>query len=395
MGEKDLVPGNELVLTDSQLESLSMDYRALAKKALYDDSYESDLHAALYAPATFLKDPTNFEAAFDVVIYHLNEAHRKCKDETTLRIVARVADELFNNHIYVIQYRIDYALNENKKGFLKKISEFLAEVPKKLSINYVQTLIDAAPEIGKLSGAYFEYLSRRWMIKEKEQYFYNQLANVYQKILDAECFDPDIGLARNNYLRNKENILRYVVMQKGLVAATNLTKFDKSDSQVQDSARAISRALIETGQWDNLVEFLLMVKGKGIANLFELKKEAIEAYENFRRGEICGDDGIIDSGLKFVSKFIVSSLVSIISFFGAIYYRFTTEKIIVKGFWDSLLNVFSTSFSSLVLAIAFSIGAFIATYIIVSMLNTIINTIKRNSSSKKLALARVSFENRL
>jgi len=123
-----------LMHNEFQLDTANENYKSLAMRALRDDSHECDLRAALYAPSVFLQDPSGFESAFDLIIYHLDEAFRKTDSDKDRRIVSRVAEELFNNHVYVMQYRIEFALAENRKGLIRRIGEFIEAIPTKLEL---------------------------------------------------------------------------------------------------------------------------------------------------------------------------------------------------------------------------------------------------------------------
>jgi len=380
-----------LMHNDFQLDTANENYKSLAIRALRDDSYESDLRAALYAPSVFLQDPSAFESAFDLIIYHLDEAFRKTDLDKDKKIVSRVAEELFNNHVNVMQYKIEFALAENKKGLIRRIGEFIEAIPSKLSLDVQITLIEVAPDVAQLSCAYFEYLSTKWMIHEKEGYFYNQLANVYQKILDCECFDPGIGLVRNNYLRNKEDILRHVVFQKGLVPAMNLTEFDYADTQMQGSARIITRALIEKNDWNNLVSFLSIAKEKQLVNLFELKKEVLEAYNSYLTEIYLRRDNILSSGVGLLWKIGLSVAVCLLSFCLIIYHKFVTTNIVWNGFFDTIPKLLSVS----ILAIIVSIGSGVLALILLIVISRVIGAFKRRSGRRNVRKELLIFEQQL
>jgi len=392
---------SNLSLAETRLARLEDEYYNLEKKALYGNSYDIDLQAAFLVPAVFLRNPSNFEATFDLIIYHLDEAYKKCSDEMTKRMISRAAEELFNNHVNVIQFRIEIAAKENQKEFLQKLKEFIKNIPKKLKTNIMETAIQATPDIIELGAEYFNYLANNWKIKEQEQYFYNQLVNVYQKILDSECFNPDIGLIRNNYLRNKENVLRCVIYEKGLFAALNLVKLDKNDSQLQDSMRIISFALVEKRDWENLIKLLSIAKEKNLPNYSELQKEAVEGYRKFKHGTkdnmgiidsvISNCSDLVNSTLGFVGKSIISAIASIVAFLGTIYYKFSSNKILTNGFWDSVLRFFSLSFSTFLWAIGISFAFFILTYVLLSLSETMKNLLTTFKADKEVR----EFQNRI
>lgn len=280
--------GKELILiTQNEIDQLDQEYVELSKNAHKDLTHESDYQAALRVPAAFLRKPSNFEQAFDKILFHLDEAYRKSTDENTKIMVSRTTDDMFHKIICIIQAKIDLVSKENTKTFFQKfrdsISNFFDNVKNNLHLTEPSAIIaaSAAPEVGKLSVAFFDYLLTRWEIKNEESYFYNQLADVYQKILNSKSFRNEFGLIRNTFTTNKENILTYVVLQKGLTAAKNLMKYDEKDSERQDSARIIMRTLVLMQEWEKGADFLHEINTAGLANYSELKGEFLEGYKQF------------------------------------------------------------------------------------------------------------------
>ena len=234
-----------------------------------------------------MRKPSNFEQSFDKILFHLDEAYRKSTDANTKIMVSRTTDDIFHKVICIIQAKIDLVSKENARTFFQKvrdsISNLFDSVKDNLHLAEPSAIIaaSAAPEVGKLSVAFFDYLLTKWEIKNEESYFYNQLANVYQKILDSKSFSNEFGLIRNTFTTNKDNILTYVVLQKGLTAAKNLMKYDEKDSERQDSARIITRTLIAMREWEKGANFLHEINTAGLANYMELKDEFIGEYKQF------------------------------------------------------------------------------------------------------------------
>ena len=280
--------GKELVtITPNEIDQLDREYVDYSKNAHRDLTYESDYQAALRVPAAYLRKPSNFEQSFDKILFHLDEAYRKSTDTNTKIMVSRTTDDIFHKVICIIQAKIDLVSKENSRTFFQKvrdsISNFFDNVKNNLHLEEPSAIIaaSAAPEVGKLSVAFFDYLLTKWEIQNEESYFYNQLANVYQKILDSKSFSNEFGLIRNTFTTNKDNILTYVVLQKGLTAAKNLMKYDEKDSERQDSARIIMRTLIAMQEWEKGANFLHEINASGLANYSELKDEFIGEYKQF------------------------------------------------------------------------------------------------------------------
>jgi hypothetical protein len=282
MADKELVS-----ITRNELDQLDQEYVVHSKNALRDLTYESDYQAALRVPAAYLKKPSNFEQSFDKILFHLDEAFRKSKGENIKTMVSRTTDEMFHKVICIIKAKIDLITKENTKGFFQKISEsvsnFVNNVIENQALLHPVAILaaSASPEVGKLSIAYFDYLLTKWETNREESYFYIQLANVYQKILDSKSFNNQFGLIRNTFTTNKKNILAHVICEKGLTAAKNLMKFDERDSERQDSARIILRTLIAINEWKKGAKLLYEMNAAGLSNYAELKDEFLAAYKQF------------------------------------------------------------------------------------------------------------------
>lgn len=275
------------VISQHELDQLEKEYDDYSKNAHRDLTHESDYQAALRVPAAFLKKPSNFEQTFDKILFHLDEAYRKSTNLSTKTMVSRTADDMFHKVICIIQAKLDVVVKENSKSFFQKIGEsinkFFDNTAENLHLGEPLAIISAsaAEPVGRLSVAFFDYLLTRWEIRKEESFFYNQLATVYQKILDAKSFNNEFGLIRNTFTRNKEDILTHVVFQKGVTAAKNLMKYDEKDSERQDSARIIVRALIAIHEWEKGAKFLHEVSVAKLINYSELKEEFVEGYKQF------------------------------------------------------------------------------------------------------------------
>jgi len=280
--------GNELiVIENNELERLDQIYLEYSKKALIDPTYESDYQAALRAPAAFLKKPSNIENTFDKILFHLDEAYRKSSDDKMRLMISKTIDDIFHKLIGIIQAKIDYIQIENNKNLFQKITEtftnFFNNVRKNLFHGEPLAVFaeSAAPEIGKLLGAFFDYLLINWELKRNITFFYNQLANIYQKILNSKAFSNQFGLIRNTFTTNKQNILAYVTQEKGLSAARILMKYDENESEKQDSARIILRTLTSMGEWEKGADLLSELRESKLPNYAEMRDEYLRAYKSF------------------------------------------------------------------------------------------------------------------
>lgn len=273
-------------ISSQELDALDREYTTFSKNAHTDVTYESDYQAAFRVPAAFLKKPSNFELAFDRILFHLDAAYRKSNDLNTRSMVSRASDDLFHGIISIIQFRIDSIEKENAKGLFQKISEsinnFIDSLKNELfALNDPRIAVakSLAPEVLNLSRAFFEFMLIKWELKKEVTFFYNQLANVYQKILNSKSFSHEHGLIRNTFAANKERVLTYVTAEKGMSAALNLMRFDQSDIERQDSARIITRALIENLKWEKGADFLHEMKLKRVGNYGEIEEDFLKKYK--------------------------------------------------------------------------------------------------------------------
>jgi len=371
----------EVMISESKLLQLDQKYDELARNARTDKTYVSDYNAAFHVPATFLRNPSDLEATFDKIIFHLDSAFRKAENDDTKDIISRTAEELFSDHIYIIQARIKYIKDQNAKGFFQKLIDtakgITNKIPNLLGRNFKEIAVTISEDAINLVEAYFTFLTTKWKINEEESFFYNQLASVYEKILESSCFNNEFGLLRNTFSRNKENIFRFVVLNKGLSSALNLTKFDKTTTELQDSTRIIARALMESCDWEKLIDFMKLVKSKNLTNYIELKREAIETYKgaNLPEGTV----------IEWAGKGILAGL---FTFFGVVYYKFKTSDS-VTGFFNTIWHFITTSFDALFVALGASIGVVIILYMLILILRKTKDIINMNKYKKAVSV----FEN--
>lgn len=297
-----------LTLTNSQLQKLDQEYEKLVDSSHFDSGWETDYEAALRAPAAFmLSKITNFESTFDRIIFHLDDALKKTEDIYISKAISRTADDQFSRLIHVIQNQIEYIKKQNERGFFEKFADRIGSIVSTISTpsSYftagtpgASIAVNIAPEVGNMFKDFLLYFNQKLQIEKDETIFYNQLSHVYQKILDSNCYNPEFGLIRNTFTRNKEDIIKHVVYQKGLTAGRHLMKFDKTDAEKQDSFRIICYALAEIQDWDNLIEFLTDMKPNNYANYKELEKAVIKEFAEVHRNKLLGAKQLFSSKLN-------------------------------------------------------------------------------------------------
>lgn len=303
---------NGIVLTNAQIQQIQTiddDYEKLVAKSHFDNDWETDYQAALRAPAAFmLQNITNFEATFDRIIFHLDESIKKANDKEINRALSRTADDMFSKMIYIIQNHIELIKSEHERGIFEKVTNSVSNIIQtvaspsayfKAGTPASSIALSIAPEVGNLFKDFLTYFNQKLQIEKDINIFYNQLAHVYQKILDSECYNPEYGLIRNTFSRNKEDIIRYVVYQKGLTAGMNLMKFDKTESEKQDTVRIISNALTEKCDFDTTVRFLNELKAQSYSNYIDIETGVINLFKEINKQKLLsGFKSILRSNLK-------------------------------------------------------------------------------------------------
>jgi hypothetical protein len=290
---------NQLALLSSeQIFTLSKKYDDLSKKALNDNSYESDYFSAFLVPTAFLKNPSNFEVCFDKIIFHLDEAYKKSDNESDRRMVSKSMDDLFHKLIYIIQDKIEISKKQNDRNIVNKTVDFFTNSSKVALQFFVKSnspagliknsielatgesdLLLIANHSADIINSFAEYLYYKWEIKKDEAFFYTQLAHVYQKILNSSAFKSEFGLVRNTFSRNKEFVLKNTIEQKGLTSAIHLTKYDTNSNEKNYSAKVIVEELIELGRWEDIISFVKMAKNQNLEVLNEIINDAYEGYQ--------------------------------------------------------------------------------------------------------------------
>jgi hypothetical protein len=295
-----------IVLSNTQIQKIDNEYEKLVEQSHFDNEWNTDYQAALRAPAAFmLNKVTNFEATFDRIIFHLDESIRKSDDKDIQRALCRTADDMFSRMIHLIQNHIDLIKKENEKGFFEKFTNSVSSIVQSVSnpSSYFKgaasLAINIAPEVGNMFKDFLVYFNQKLQLEKNETIFYNQLSHVYQKILDSECYNPEFGLIRNTFTRNKEEIIRHVVYQKGLNIGKNLMKFDKTETEKQDTVRIINNALAESYQWDSVLQFLTELKEGNYKNYNETERLAINNFREIHKQKILqGLKNIFRANLK-------------------------------------------------------------------------------------------------
>ncbi|MGV8828293.1 MAG: hypothetical protein ACWA6U_08220 [Breznakibacter sp.] len=279
-------------IEQGKLRLFASEYSKIAQQAHQDPSFESDYIAAYLAPTEFMTKPSSFESTFDTILFHLNEAYKKAISDDEREIVSRTTEDIFSRLIIITQEKINNARIQSRKGLLDK----LIDTVKKMQSNFAKaltqfnfgttkntittivkknpialTLLTIGPEVGNLTEAFSTYLFEKWEINQNEEYFNKQLLNVFEKILNAECY-KDHTLVRNCFQRVKEDTLRYAFYYKGVTACLNLSKFDFNENEEVHTNRLIVNLIIESENWALPYDYLEHINNPNVSQLISIIK---------------------------------------------------------------------------------------------------------------------------
>jgi len=271
-------------IEQNKLELFEGKYNEMAQRAHTDNTYESDYIAAYLAPAKFMNRPSGFEASFDIILFHLNEAYRKSISKDEKLIISRTVEDIFSRLLIVIQDKIQVAKQSAVKKFFKNLFksirnvqenffntlEEVNETTKNIFNNELknvgaidilkmnpkgQLLFSIGPEISNITEAFVTCLYERWEIKQNEEYFYMQVLSVFEKILNADCFENH-GLVKNCFLRVKNEILPFAYYHKGVDICLFLGNFDDDENNKIETNRILVNVLIESKKWELPYDYL-------------------------------------------------------------------------------------------------------------------------------------------
>ena len=143
-------------------------------------------------------------------------------------------------------------------------------------------LAGAGPVVGVIAFAVatdmlMEYLGDRTELKRDTGLFIEQLASVYEKILDSKHFGNS-GLVRNTLASKKEIVFDHILQKKGLTAALNLCRYDITEAETNESARVIVTYFAATQQWENATERFYKYHEDKLSNLEDLRQIILEYY---------------------------------------------------------------------------------------------------------------------
>ncbi len=281
-------------IEQSKLYLIALEYSKIAQQAHKDTSYERDYIAAYLAPAEFMSKPSSFsfEATFDTILFHLNEAYKKAISDDERDIVSRTTEDIFSRLLIIIQEKINNARMQSRKGlfdklvgsvvrmksnFAEALTEFGSASPKEAITSVIKknpvalTLRTIGPEVGNLTEAFSTYLFDKWEIKQSDKFFNKQLLNVFEKILNAECY-KDHSLVRNCFQRVKEDTLKYTFNNKGLDACLNLSRFDFNENEKEQTNSLIEGYLTESEKWALPYNYLEHINDPDISQLIAIIK---------------------------------------------------------------------------------------------------------------------------
>lgn len=210
------------------------EYQEVANTAINDETYKSDLKAAILAPSIFLQSPKNFETCFDKIVYHLENAIDKCDNPKDKQKIQLFAQEIYHGHIFIIKSKVDFLIEKNNEGFLTKIDNFFKKVfggyVKEHTVQLPSTISDFlqteyGPEAVTLMVEYFRVLAKNTKLNEELNLFYIQMFRTYRKVIQTNIYKKDTRLMVNTIKSNIDNINNAISITQTWDEAPHLIAF--------------------------------------------------------------------------------------------------------------------------------------------------------------------------
>jgi hypothetical protein len=265
--------------TSYEIDLMHKQYQDNYFRITQSDSYLPALKAAILAPSIFLKNIQDFEATFDSIIHHLELALSKAKNEFEAQEIKRIAQELFHCHIYMIEQKINYLKALANQHIGQKIKTLftgnssIAEPPFQLSGN----IIAITTQILNIQAAsfiteYFQRLYAEWKVDRKSLFFYVQLARTYRKIVASNIYSKQFSLINNTIDRNKFEIIR---------------------------------AIVNTNEWDEGVEFIASLEHRKPFHFSMLKSQFYRGYRKYFMKRNLFSTYLFFCALLFLSVYLI------------------------------------------------------------------------------------------
>lgn len=271
----------EALISVDDFQNYLTKYNDVARVARTDLTPESDLIAARLAPIVFLVNLKGFEATFDLVVHHYEQALKKAGSKNTQLSISRECEEMFHLHIYTLQLKIEDMKSKMRESMWGKAKSSFKQILVGIrdffltSLTGMEDIVDGTIDMLSL---YFEKIRFEWRVKEEEAFFYLQIGHVYQKILDSQCYSGEFSLLQNTFSTNKERILPAVVQKQGMSASVDLLDFAKSSREKRDGVRIIMDALINSNRFEDILLLIPRISSM-VDNMWELKQRIMQGYE--------------------------------------------------------------------------------------------------------------------
>lgn len=262
-------------------------YRELAESARNDQTFTSDLRAALEIPSVFLTGADRFEATFDGVIHHLSEAMKKASTDHDRYIIFRTAEEMVYIHAFAIEERIRYLREESQRTLRRKIRDFFSQTFQAfisfrgdLKLKLAATAYNVAPETFQLLDAYLQKLILDSRLGQDEAALNLQIGRVYKKFLRSECYSGELTLLSNFFETHKEKVV-VATVDENIQAAVELANLSRNSDDMVNTLRVSSSYLSSKGDVELLIEFLLAVQKYHANYLPEIRKHVELGYAGY------------------------------------------------------------------------------------------------------------------
>ncbi len=288
---------SEFSLTTTQTNAYYEKYLTLWHDVSKTETFKSHYEIAFYTPILFIKDNKGFEATFDQILFHLENAYRKASTEKNQAAVMQSIQFLLDFHIDMVEAAIEAAQSRNIGSLVERIANSIRNFVKEFSSNLMLSDEFIISEAVEIFNAYHSYFLSKKNIKKFEKKFYPQLLYVYSKVLDSPLYSSELGLVRNSFIRvGKQKMLPLALQNKGLaITLQMLRQFGLSKSDFGESLRILVENLGNVSpppSAEDLMRLIDLFREEDLPNRHDLERETIKYYQNKAIPAILRKDGL-------------------------------------------------------------------------------------------------------
>ncbi|MEW6084841.1 MAG: hypothetical protein AB1607_09620 [Chloroflexota bacterium] len=288
---------SEFSLTTAQTNAYYEKYLTLLHDVSKSNTFKPHYEIAFYTPILFIKGEKGFEATFDQILFHLQNAYQKSNNEKTQEGVMQSIQSLLDFHIDMVETAIEVAQSGNKSSLIERIKISIQNIIKEFSSNLVLSDDFIISEAAEILSAYHSYFINRKNLKKFEKKFYPQLLHVYSKVLDSPLYSSELKLVSNSFVRvGKQKMLLPALQEKGLgITLRMLRQFGLSKNDFGESLRILVQNLGNVSPppaAEDLMRLIDLFGEEDLPNRSDLERETIKYYQTKTVPAVLHKDGL-------------------------------------------------------------------------------------------------------